>query len=741
MGLLDFLRNQPKPPVDQAPIGASGRAHYNGLIETDELNFKLAGIQGLRKFDEMYWSDPDIRRLVLMCWTPLQAGTWDIEPYGGDEATQQDQDAAEFVKWALWEAMSPSFLRHLETVGPVLLRAGFCPFEKIMTSASWKGRTVIVPRKLDYRMPRTIWKWYQDDFGDLTSIEQLLPNAHQVQIPATDLIYYRIGSEGDNWTGRSLLRAAYKSWYLKSKLEQIDAIGQERKAVGVPIIYPPQSATDPQKSALETIFASLHVNETGYVMMPGPAAQFVKDAASSLGWHVDTIKFDSSSGTGIQESLKYHRDGIASSFLGDFMQLGHHQTGARATAQVQEDPFLTAVRALGIGVIADTLNEQLVAPLAALNFAGLEGFPKLTLSLHDEASLSELSSFVQQLITSGAMQADPELEDYLRDRADLPPANKKVREQRQQASDAAREQVSEADGAVTDPNAPSQDGADPATPASNDQKEEPPKGTEKRKTLMAGDLAWYEKMLSAGKIVPALDEARSRFEQAGKPAAFALAQTVAQRVATSRPIPPDLSTADIEAALRSEMERLHQIGHQTVVDELAMQHRQLGTSPSTQLAGGVLASTAGAGLRNARKRAQLAARNILNEIEKAIQRLGVTGVTGGAALQQAGEAAATKALNLEGKLNAAGGINAGRADAAKANSGDIAGGIYTSVLDERTCDQCQIADDGIVRALDDPVLLSIEPPNPLCAGGDFCRCMIVYVLADDPAALDITTDG
>jgi hypothetical protein len=53
-------------------------------------------------------------------------------------------------------------------------------------------------------------------------------------------------------------------------------------------------------------------------------------------------------------------------------------------------------------------------------------------------------------------------------------------------------------------------------------------------------------------------------------------------------------------------------------------------------------------------------------------------------------------------------------------------GIYTSVLDEKTCDNCSIADDGTEREPDDPAL---EVPNPLCAGSDFCRCMVVWVLA------------
>src|SRR5574338_679473 len=290
--LLDHRGRPITPRTDEPPIGRSGRAHFNGLLELDELNIELAGTQGLRIFDQMFWSDPDIRRLVLMSWSPIQAGTWDVEPYGGDDATAKDLEAADFVRWALWEQMSPNLIEHLGAVGPVLLRSGFVPFEKLWMSAEWRGRKVIAPRKLDLRLPRTIYLWHQDDYGELTDIVQLLPALAPVTIPAGDLVYYRLHPEGDNWMGRSLLRAAYKPWFIKDRLEKIDAIGQERKAVGVPVAYPPSQADDEQRGQVETVLANLHINEAGYIIMPGPSQQFARDDAASA-WHLEIVKFDS----------------------------------------------------------------------------------------------------------------------------------------------------------------------------------------------------------------------------------------------------------------------------------------------------------------------------------------------------------------------------------------------------------------------------------------------------------------
>jgi hypothetical protein len=67
------------------------------------------------------------------------------------------------------------------------------------------------------------------------------------------------------------------------------------------------------------------------------------------------------------------------------------------------------------------------------------------------------------------------------------------------------------------------------------------------------------------------------------------------------------------------------------------------------------------------------------------------------------------------------------------SASDIVGAYYTSVLDERTCGECEKADDGVLMSPDQAVALG--PSNPNCAGSDRCRCMLVWVIRGDPAAI------
>ena len=510
-----------RPRVGAIPFGQSGRANFYGLPQWDELNPALIGPQGIRLLDQVYYTDAHIRRLVLAAWTPLTAGTWTLEPYGGEDAIDSDRKIAEAIWWMLSEWMSPGFYEHLAELGPVLLRSGFAPYEQMWAPCDYKGKTLIGPKKLGLRLPRTIWQWWQDDFGDLTHIGQILPNRPAVIIPASELCYYRLAAEGDNWVGTSLLRHAYKHWYIKDKLERLDAIGQERKAVGMPVVYHSPDIAEDILNGVETALANMHVSEVAYLMLPGfkmgtPAAE----GAVGNQWLVDVIKFDSSAGEGISKSLDYHQTAISASFLTDFLELGHHQVGARATAEVQQDPFLTAINGCLLPPVIPVIN-RLVDRIRKLNWENAEGSPTLQLTLNDDASLSEISTYVQQLVMSEAMQVDPDLEDWLRERAGLPPANADVRTQVMAAKQAGLEaaanaakqsqQVNNGDVEPPNPDKPPPGPQSTAARTGQQQSVKPPGNSQR--TSATGEqerkrLEQASKPVAAGVIVQANDTGR-----------------------------------------------------------------------------------------------------------------------------------------------------------------------------------------------------------------------------------------
>jgi hypothetical protein len=462
-----FRKAQPTPEADDPPTGASGRGHSGGFIELEEHNSELQHPLGAAVYDKMYRTDGDIRQVVQLSANPIIGGTWEIEPYGGEDAQAEDVEIADFVRWALFEQMSPDLIQHLAEFLPVLIRTGFAPGEITWTGADWNGKRKLVVRKIGLRLPKTISQFEQDEHGELTRIKQDLLSAisELVRREAEDpresldgrpmgatadaptekwleyrnLVYYRLGAEGDNWEGVSLLRPAYKHWKYKDLIEKFDAIAQEREAMGIPLCYPPLGATAPQLDEMEDILAAMRTNEEGYILMPGPKAGSGM-APEGQGWIVEVLGYDrTGSGRDPQPSLNYHTQKIAAAFIAEFMRLGHGQTGARATAQVQADPFLMSIEAIA-GIIEAQLR-RIVAMLVAFNFKGAKNMPKLRMSLVDATNLSQLADYVQKLSAVGALFPDQRLENFLRARADLPPADPSAVKKRGEEDEKIRREI------------------------------------------------------------------------------------------------------------------------------------------------------------------------------------------------------------------------------------------------------------------------------------------------------------
>lgn len=706
MSFLDRLRARGKPPVDQPPRGESGRGQYQsqGIVVPDDHKWELTGRTGAMEFDRMWRSDPDARKAVLMVVNALAGATLNIEPAGGEDATDEDREVAEFVKWALFEHLQPRLTSHIYTALTVCLRNGRAPFEKTWTLTRYDGRDVFALKSLGLRRPASITRWMQDKHGQLTAIEQIA-GGRILTMDAADLVLYRLGDEGDNWEGQSILRPAYKPFTYIEQLELIDAMGHERFALGVPICYPPQGATPDQLDEVEETLRDLRAGESSYIVAPGPNQQYLKESGSDQGWLFEILTPDTTGTKSVQESITMHRQRMAAAVVEEFMRLGQDQVGARATADVQQDPFLAYCEALCGLLIEDPINTQVIPELVALNFE-VDECPKLSASLIDSTSLTELASFVSSLSGAGALHADDPLEDHLRDLADLPPADPQAREERKAQAEVQAQREQEAHEAQLEPGG---------------QQDE---SQERTMTLRADrPLKAWEQMMQLDRVESTLDTARDRMLAAIAPAAHDLAARLAAMRTPRAPKTPDQGLLD---AVSGELRRLYDEGAQSVRDELlaqtgAMLFRLDDASPAEDAA--ELAA-----------RSEIAVENITARMLIDLRRANLAplarSATDQAALQAAAEAGARAAAREAALDNASAALNLGRRASAEANRARIKGARYTSILDASRCSSCAAADDDILRPLDDPVRLARIPPNPACSGGQRCRCLEFYSLTD-----------
>jgi hypothetical protein len=188
---------------------------------------------------------------------PIHGARWYVEPASEDQA---DQDIADFVSQCLFEHQSITW-NDLLRQALLSLPFGVMVFEKVFTTMDIDGTTRIVWDKLAPRMPKSIQRWAIGD-GKQPGILQYKSDGSVVEIPMEKLVVIVNEMEGENWWGTSILRAAYKHWFIKNTFYKIDAIAFERQGLGIP------SGTLPENRSLVIFHYSKLVFHCGKLVLP-----------------------------------------------------------------------------------------------------------------------------------------------------------------------------------------------------------------------------------------------------------------------------------------------------------------------------------------------------------------------------------------------------------------------------------------------------------------------------------------
>src|SRR5215210_6391716 len=336
-------------------VGDSGTPMFSGVI-TDEYNSKLSGTSGIRVYDEMRRSDGTVKAAIKVCELPIRSAKWYVEPASEEAA---DAEIADFVWKCLSEYQSITWndlLRH----ALLSLPFGVMAFEKVYAVREIDGATRIVWDKLAARLPRSIQKWAIAD--DKPGITQQRSNGATVEIPLEKLIVIVNEKEGDNWWGSSILRAAYKHWFMKNTMYKIDAIASERQGLGVPYVKLPENYTETDRSKAEEILKNLRANQQAFIIEPFDYTVGFKDMMAK-------------STRDLSPMIDHHNREIMKSVLAQFLELGATQgSGSRALSEDHSDMFLQSLETVAQGV-ADTINKDAIKELVDLNFNDVTTYP------------------------------------------------------------------------------------------------------------------------------------------------------------------------------------------------------------------------------------------------------------------------------------------------------------------------------------------------------------------------------
>ncbi len=409
--------------ADRREVGRIGQRRYGGTIYEEFLS-ELRGKRGIEVYREMAENDDVVGAILFAIEMLIRQCRWNVEPEGD---TPDDIRAAEFVKSCM-DDMQDTWI---DTISEILsfLTYGWSFHEivykrrmgntKDRRTRSKYSDGLIGWAKLPIRAQETLYQWEYDSEDNLLGMTQQPPPEFKTYtIPIEKALLFRTKSRKNNPEGRSILRNAYRSWYFKRRIQEIEGIGIERDLAGLPVIYGPDGVDLWDKdipgnleivSGLESMVRNIRRDELEGIVLPG-------------GYRLELLSSGGKRQFDTNAIVNRYDTRIAMTVLADFIFLGHDKTGSWALSSDKTELFAAAIGAY-LDIICETFNSQGIPPLIEMNrehFAGMTGYPKMTHGDIEDADITKVAAFIKDMTGIGVLVPDDGLEDYIRQVGHLP---------------------------------------------------------------------------------------------------------------------------------------------------------------------------------------------------------------------------------------------------------------------------------------------------------------------------------
>ena len=415
----------------QKEIGRIGQLRYGtngyGSIFFEEFLPELRGIKGVHAYTEMADNDATVGAILYAIEMLMRPVDFTIEP-ASDSA--KDKEAAEFVESCMndmertWpDTLSEilSFMTYGWSYHEIVYKRRVGKTNSPITNSKYNDG-LIGWRKLPIRAQDTLEGWeYKDNTDDLVGMTQVAPpNFDRVTIPIEKALHFRTRSRKDNPEGRSILRTAYRAYYFKKRLEEIEGYGMERDLAGFPVLYAPADMPiwdDDEEmrqvlSRAELIVSSIRRDAREGLVLPG----------GEKGWKLELVSSGSRRQFDTNAIIDRYDKRIATSVLADFVMLGQQQVGSFALADNKTKIFALAVGTY-LDIICEVFNNQAIPRLIDINgdhFKGISDYPKMVHGDIEDKDLAPFASFLKEMIGAGVIQPDEALEEEVRRVGGLP---------------------------------------------------------------------------------------------------------------------------------------------------------------------------------------------------------------------------------------------------------------------------------------------------------------------------------
>lgn len=403
--------------------GRQGQMRMGGIFYEEFLH-ELQGKRGIQTYKEMAENDDVVGSILFAIEMLIKGCEWDVQPGG---TFSSDKEAADFV----WQCMNDMTDTWIDTISEILsmLIYGWSAHEIVYKRRMGRKKDIrlnskyndglIGWQKLPIRAQDTLYRWEYDSSDNITGLTQMPPPDYGIiTIPIEKLLLFKTKNRKGNPEGRSILRNAYRSWYFKKRIQEIEGIGIERDLAGLPVMTAPPDMdiwnSDDQDMVKARFEAERYVKNIRRDSMEG--------VVKPDGWKLELLTSGGRRNFDTNTIIERYDTRIAMTVLADFILLGHQGTGTYNLGTDKSQMFSVAIGAY-LDMIAEVFNNKAIPDLIDMNgdyFRDITDYPKIIHGEIENRNLSELADFVSKTSGAGLMTPDDMLEGYLRDAAKLP---------------------------------------------------------------------------------------------------------------------------------------------------------------------------------------------------------------------------------------------------------------------------------------------------------------------------------
>lgn len=415
--------------VDLGEIGLTGLKRYGGFVNEEFLR-ELSGTKAIEVYREMRDNDATVGAMMFAISMLMRQVNWRVKPVSKDNV---DVEAADFLE-SCRNDMSMTWNDLISEIAEAMLPYGFAPHEIVYKKRMGESQDGsqrskyddgrIGWRKLPARSPDSLYEWKFDETGGVQAmVQQCAPDFKTRTIPIQKMCLFRSSTIKNNPEGRSVLRNAYRAWYYKKHIENIEGIGIERDLAGLPMaMVPPQllakDASPADKALLEEIkrvVTNVRRDEQEGIIIPA-----VYDENNNKLFDFKLLSTGGTRQFDTDKTINRYDQRIAMCVMADFILMGQDKVGSFALADSKTNLFTVALGAW-LDMIAEVLNRHAVPRLFAFNTFKVKALPQFEHGDVETVDLEALGNYVRNLTMSGMnLFPDKAAEKYLKDQAGIP---------------------------------------------------------------------------------------------------------------------------------------------------------------------------------------------------------------------------------------------------------------------------------------------------------------------------------